>query len=227
MTTCNFVDLFLNELSVFGADRVFNPWATSCDRADLRESVYIRRRNLRKLLNACASFNEVDLWIGRDLGWRGGRRTGIALVDELTLAEYGDSLGISGLLKATAGPVMKERTATEIQTARARVARKVCYWNVFPFHPHEEGRPQTNRSHTRKERKVGIEFLSQLLQLIPVTRVVAIGNDASYALDSINIDHRRIRHPSYGGQREFHAQIDAFYGIRAKGCAQRTFFDEL
>lgn len=153
------VDRFLNDLSSFEAERVFNPWAANCRRVDIDQSFSVRLQNLRTVMSACADANEVDVWIGRDLGWRGGRRTGVALVDELSLHAYARSIDASGLAKATVGPAMKERTATEIHLARARVSKKLFFWNVFPFHPHEQDNPCSNRMHTRSEREVGLFFL--------------------------------------------------------------------
>jgi hypothetical protein len=164
------------------------------------------------------------MWIGRDLGWRGGRRTGVALVDESSLKDYALSLDLTGLKKATIGPAMRERTAAEIQIARIRVSKKLFFWNVFPFHPHELDKPQSNRMHTRQERDVGFEFLTRVIDLLPVGRVVAIGNDATHALQSADVTCSPVRHPSYGGQKEFHRQVDAHYGIATAEASQRDLF---
>lgn len=165
------------------------------------------------MLHACISAESVDIWIGRDLGWRGGRRTGVPFVDELTLTSYAESLGLPSLAKSTKGPPMKERTAFEIHQARARVRSKIFFWNVFPLHPHEEGRPLTNRMHTRAERDFGLQVLELLLSILPSKRLVTIGNDAAAAVEHLGHHFLAVRHPSYGGQRDFHTQIDAHYGI--------------
>ncbi len=211
------IDAFLNDLCSYEAERVFNPWTTNCEHADVEDSFSLRRENLRAVLCACAGADQVDVWIGRDLGWRGGRRTGVALVDEYSLDDYAHSIEVAGLTKATAGPVMRERTATEIHLARLRVSRKVFFWNVFPFHPHEAGKPQSNRMHTRREHDVGLAFLTAVLALLPVGRVVTIGNDASSALQAAGIEFSPVRHPSYGGQKDFHQEIDVHYRISSHG----------
>ncbi len=46
-------------------------------------------------------------------------------------------------------------------------------------------------------------------------RIVAIGRDASIALNGLSIPIETVRHPSYGGQAEFIAGINAIYGIPA------------
>lgn len=207
------VEAFISDLSSYEAERVFNPWTMNCDAVDIETSFAVRCENLRTVLTGCQEADSVDVWVGRDLGWRGGRRTGVALVDEYALDEYALSLDVVGLKKATVGPTMRERTATEINLARARVSRKLFFWNVFPFHPHEEGKPNSNRMHTRREHDVGLLFLKAVLKLLPVTRVVTIGNDATNALRAADVACYPVRHPSYGGQKEFHRQIDAHYNI--------------
>ena len=218
------IDAFLDDLTAYKSERVFNPWTMNCEAVDVDHSFGVRRGNLHAVLCACAHAEDVDVWIGRDLGWRGGRRTGVALVDESSLNDYARSIDVTGLRKATAGPAMRERTATEIHLARARVSRKLFFWNVFPFHPHEDGKPQSNRMHTRQERDVGLAFLTRVLNLLPVDRVVTIGNDATHALRAASVTCCPVRHPSYGGQKEFHRQIDAHYGIASGGSLQTDLF---
>lgn len=218
------INAFLNDLTAYEADRVFNPWTMNCEAVDVEDSFGVRRENLRAVLCACADADEVDVWIGRDLGWRGGRRTGVALVDESSLDDYALSIEVTKLKKATTGPAMRERTATEIHLARARVSRKLFFWNVFPFHPHESGKPQSNRMHTRRERDVGLGFLTAVLALLPVSRVVTIGKDATHAFQATGLSCCSVRHPSYGGQREFHRQIDAHYEISTAQTPQGDLF---
>ena len=218
------IDAFLKDLFSYRAEGVFNPWTTNCEHVDGNDSFGIRRENLRTVLSACAEADEVDVWIGRDLGWRGGRRTGVALVDEFSLDDYARSLEVARLTKATAAPLMRERTATEIHLARLRVSRKLFFWNVFPFHPHEKGKPQSNRMHTRREHEVGLAYLTVVLALLPVARVVTIGNDAASALEAAGVESFPVRHPSYGGQKEFHRQIDVHYQIPGREAGQGCLF---
>lgn len=218
------IDAFLTDLCTYEAERVFNPWTTNCEHVDVRNSFGIRRENLRTVLCACANADEVDVWVGRDLGWRGGRRTGVALVDEYSLDNYALSIEVTELKKATTTPIMRERTATEIHLARMRVSRKLFFWNVFPFHPHEAGKPQSNRLHTRREHDVGLTFLTNVLALLPVSRVVTIGNDATNALQAAGVECFPVRHPSYGGQKDFHRQINEHYRISGNDEEQGSLF---
>jgi hypothetical protein len=91
------------------------------------------------------------VWLGRDCGYRGGRRTGIALPDELHLDALQHHLGIDGIAKATVGSPITERTATHVWKAILEVNAKVFLWNIFPFHPFEPGNPMSNSRHTARE----------------------------------------------------------------------------
>ncbi|WP_127145253.1 uracil-DNA glycosylase [Pelagibacterium montanilacus] len=207
------LDIFLECLLSYTPLDSFNPWREICEQSDSADSHTIRLNNLTRVLEACLTDGEVDIWMGRDLGWRGGRRTGVPLVDELTLSSYGRSLRASPLQKATVDRPMKERTATEIELARRSVGAKVFFWNVFPYHPHEQGSPLSNRMHTRQEKELGREIFDLLVAFLPVRRFIAIGNDAANALDNWGFDVLSVRHPSYGGQRDFHRQVEGHYGI--------------
>lgn len=219
------LDELLVYLLSFRSDQAFNPWNQNCPLADGPGSYQVRKRNLKDVLTACIATENVDIWIGRDLGWRGGRRTGVPFVDELTLASYAQSIEIPRLTKATVGPPMKERTATEIHLARSRVSTKIFFWNVFPFHPHELDNPCTNRMHSRSERNFGLEALEMIISLLPVERLVAIGNDAYSAVNHLGQRCLHVRHPSYGGQRDFQAQIDSHYGVEQVRAEQPDLFD--
>lgn len=225
MCTADKVENFVDELSSYSSSKAFNPWNSNCSETDFENSFSVRQENLRSVLHACVDTQDVDVWIGRDLGWRGGRRTGIALVDEASLKNYARSLDLPELVKATAGPVMRERTATEIHLARARISKRIFFWNVFPFHPHEQDRPHTNRMHTRSERETGLYFLMKVLELMPVRRVITIGNDATRAIREAEIQCFPVRHPSYGGQKDFHQQINFHYQIAEALEVQTDMFE--
>jgi uracil-DNA glycosylase len=110
----------------------------------------------------------------------------------------------------------------------ASVTAHVFLWNVFPLHPHEPDDPFTNRSHNPRERAVGEAILAELILILRPRRLVCIGNDAAkVALRVAGFsDVMQVRHPSYGGQREFVSQIGCLYDVRAN-ARQLSFADEL
>ena len=74
---------FVKALAGLTFENAFNPYCNRCAVHDADDAPHRRAEMLRAILEA-ATETEVDsLWIGRDLGYRGGRRTGLALTDDL------------------------------------------------------------------------------------------------------------------------------------------------
>lgn len=206
-------DTFLTELAQVRLDAVFNPYSDQCPDHDLPGSYLCRRRNLGTALAAAWAAHGGSVWVARDLGYRGGRRTGLPLTDEVHLARFSAAWGGLPLHKATAGPVMAERTAAVIWEMLRRVNQPVFLWNLFPLHPHKANDPMSNRAHTVAERRVGEGFLIHLLEALQPERIIAIGNDAAVALQRLGLAHTKVRHPSYGGQSAFCNGVTNAYGL--------------
>jgi len=209
---------FIDELSGLRFPHAFNPYSEKCVVHDLDEAPAIRRKNLEAILFA-ATTNGIDsLWIGRDLGYRGGRRTGLPLTDEAHLSSHAAIFDCTSLCRATKGPMVTERTATVIWRMLENIGRPVFLWNVFPLHPHEQGDPLSNRCHTRAERQACRSLLIWLLGTLKPRYVVAIGKDAQNALADLDIAAVGVRHPSYGGQAEFVTGITTLYKLPKTRC---------
>lgn len=192
---------------------VFNPYRDCCPTHDRPDAARVRRRNLVRCLEAALTAHVDTIWVARDLGYRGGRRTGVPLTDEVHLGPAGVLLGGIALERATRGPVVAERTAAIVWRALSRIGQPVVLWNVFPLHPHDADDPFSNRCHTRAERCATWPLLMALIAMIEPRRIVAIGRDASLALCDIDVPVQMVRHPSYGGQAEFVAGVNAIYGL--------------
>lgn len=206
---------FVNSLKAVRCDNVFNPYADRCEVHDLENAPELRSQALMSMLDAAARAEIDALWIGRDLGYRGGRRTGLALTDDVHLSVHATRWNVK-IERATAGSIVAERTATVIWSILAPVTASVFLWNVFPFHPHEPDAPFTNRSHSAKERELGQSILAELILILRPKRLVCIGNDAANAASRLAGLARieQVRHPSYGGQKEFITQISGLYQLR-------------
>jgi uracil-DNA glycosylase len=207
---------FVSALAAADLPSVFNPWRDRCAIHDRRDAAARRRANLERVLVAALDARVETIWIARDLGYRGGRRTGVPLTDEIHLNHAAALMGGIALERATQGPVIAERTAAIVWQVLSRIGQPVMLWNVFPFHPHEEGDPMSNRCHTRAEREATWPLLQALMSMVGPKRIVAIGRDAHLALDGLNIPTTAIRHPSYGGQREFIDGMFDLYGINGR-----------
>ncbi|GHA38539.1 uracil-DNA glycosylase [Devosia pacifica] len=191
----------------------FNPYSDLCSDFDRPDAAQIRRHNLEMVLDAAIDRGVESIWVARDLGYRGGRRTGLALTDEAHLAAHADLLGTPPLSRSTNGPMVAERTATVIWQMLIAIRQPVFLWNVFPLHPHVAGDPMSNRCHTRSERLASRHVMVGLIHLLAPRRVLAIGRDAQLALEDLGVTAEKVRHPSYGGQTEFIEGVSAHYGL--------------
>ncbi len=71
----------------------FNPYRDRCELCDLDDAPQRRSAALFALLTV-ATQREIDsVWVGRDLGYRGGRRTGLALTDDVHIGQHARPLG--------------------------------------------------------------------------------------------------------------------------------------
>ena len=205
---------FVESLGALRFENTFNPYSDRCVVDDLDDAPRRRSESLRAMLEAAAECSIDSIWIGRDLGYRGGRRTGLALTDDVHLHAHAQRWGVS-VERPTRGEVVAERTAAVTWRVLSRIEVPVFLWNVFPLHPHEKNDPFSNRSHNARERRAGEELLVQLISLLRPRRLIAIGNDAAVTAYRFAEHHQvaKVRHPSYGGQTQFLRQLRELYDL--------------
>lgn len=204
--------LIMESLWQLEFDGTFNPYKESCSVHDRIDSPDIRSSILLEILEKAADTKVDAIWIGRDLGHKGGRRTGLALTDDLSFEKHLARWELD-VERPTAGTPVKERTATVIWDMLDQISEQVFLWNVFPLHPYPIAKEFSNRAHTAKERRAGEQILRLIFELILPERIVAIGNDAANVARGLwaDADIHQVRHPSYGGQIEFCASIQQLY----------------
>lgn len=208
------VEKFIRQLKSLSFENSFNPYSDRCTVYDYFDAPQKRRSMLRAMLGAATQVEIDSIWIGRDLGYRGGRRTGLALTDDVHLAHHTKRWGIE-IDRITKGKAVPERTASVIWDVLSLIETPIFLWNVFPLHPYEVGKQFSNRAHNSIERAAGEELLEALIGILNPRRIVAIGNDAEKAALRMSTREKivKVRHPSYGGQNEFLAQMKCLYNI--------------
>ena len=204
---------FVRALSGIRLPDVFNPYADTCAVHDQADAPAVRRRNLRTLLAAAQQLGIDTIWMGRDLGYRGGRRTGLALTDERNLPAMSRIYPGSESSKTTIGPEVAERTAAEIWAVLALLDKPPLLWNVFPFHPHDKDEPFTNRKFTNRELREVDDLNASLIHWLGIRRIVSIGQDAATYAAKFGVEVVSVRHPSYGGVTEFREGISRLHGL--------------
>ena len=208
------VEAFVRRLADVSLPNVFNPYRDTCPIFDVEGASEIRKTNLINLLRAARKQNVTSIWIARDLGYRGGRRTGLALTDEHHLPIMASMFGGIDLKRTTVGPPVKERTASTIWNVVERIGLPIFMWNAFPFHPHTPGEPMSNRCHRMSERQHTSWVLNEILGFLQPDKVYSIGGDAKKCLATLGVQTTVFRHPSYGGQTEFVAQVEQAYKLK-------------
>ncbi len=207
--------VFAQTLAELRMRSVFNPYADVC-RFMMRPmppafvSATLSASSMQRSQHGSIRFGWPEIWAIAAVGGP------CALTDEIHLEKAGALLGGVKLHRATRGPLVAERTAAVIWGALSRIEQPVVLWNVFPLHPHEKEDPLTNRCHTRAERDATWSLFEALLGMIQPKRIVAIGRDAGMALAAVDLPLYVVRHPSYGGQKEFLTGITRFIALSGK-----------
>ena len=192
----------------------FNPYSNRCDVHDLEDAPKRRATALFEMLQKAQGAELDSMWIGRDLGYRGGRRTGLAFTDDVHVKAHARRWSLS-LQRSTKGEVVAERTATIVWRVLSGVDATVFLWNVFPLHSHKPENPFSNRPHNSREREIGEEILAELVQLLKPRKLVAVGNDAEKTANRVASKEivKKVQHPSYGGQPIFLRQMAELYDL--------------
>jgi uracil-DNA glycosylase len=174
-----------------------------------------RTHNLR------AYFRAIDarpgrrlLVVGEALGYRGGLGTGIPLSSSALLTHSRQPFLRALRPSLQLHDEVAEVTATIVWDYLARRRTLPLFWNAFPFHPHREGEPQSNRAPTAAEMSEGIAYLQLIRDWYQPQRLAGLGRKGAQALKRAfpGASVITLRHPSYGGKNEFIRGMDGLLG---------------
>ncbi len=194
---------FIAELGEYPSDQqTTNQYSTKLPSGE------ICRENLLRYLTEVSERRPKMMLMGEAPGYRGCRLTGIPFTSERIMLDGVPALEMLGShrgyrLVDNRGPVHRESSATIVWDALDSYDCVPVLWAAFPFHPHHFGKPNSNRTPTAGEVASGSRFWLELLRIMEIDRVVAVGNVAHQALARAGIEATRIRHPSHGGKRAF------------------------
>ncbi len=172
--------------------------------------INLQRHNLERYLEQMLLMRPRVLLVGEAPGYNGCRLTGIPFTSEDIVFQgvckgrlFGEGYRAQNLKPK------KEQTATAMWSVLEGCSALPLLWNAFPFHPHKKDDPFSNRKPTSTELKLGAHYLSWLIELFAIQKVIAVGNVADDILGRMGIEHEKVRHPSYGGKVEFREQLES------------------
>ena len=206
---------FIEELRSLKFDNVFNPYSDRCTEHDREDAASRRSSTLLAMLTEAAKVELDAIWLGRDFGYRGGRRTGLAFTDDINLDAHLTRWNLETRCP-TKGKNISERTAKVVWSALRQIEASIFLWNVFPLHPHLKSKEFTNRKHNTSERCAGEDLLQALIEMLCPRRLIAVGNDAAITAFRKFSPQKvtKVRHPSFGGAKIFLRQIGDLHGCQ-------------
>lgn len=170
----------------------------------------IRRANLARYLSQISQISPSVLLVMEAPGYRGSRLTGVPVTSRRILLNgvpelglYGSANGYQDVPEPGFEKINGEQSATAVWGTLAAIGKAAAVWNAYPFHPHKEGLPLTNRAPRRAETELGIVFLREFIDLFGFETLIAVGNVADDTLNRMNIAHHKVRHPAQGGKNDF------------------------
>lgn len=168
----------------------------------------LRRRNLELYLEELLDRSPKVLLLGEAPGFRGMRITGVPFTNRTMFQGPANSFGLFGpgkgyVLPPEAADVAAEPTATVMWDVLAELRFLPLLWSACPWHTHIPGKPQSNRTPTAADARLGTPFWQSLAELFSIDSVVAVGNVAHRSLLFSGVDAPKVRHPSHGGRAGF------------------------
>lgn len=170
----------------------------------------LRRANLLRYLQTMMQRQIHWMLVMEAPGYRGCRLTGVPVTSRKILLEGLPELSLFGREQGYHIPddpgfekVSGEQSATIVWDTLRSLKVVPLIWNAFPFHPHQPGKPLSNRKPRQSELRIGADFLREMIHLAQPGKIVAVGNVAESSLRGLGLECVRVRHPAQGGKNDF------------------------
>jgi uracil-DNA glycosylase len=197
------MDELLAELAAAHIGATFNQYREAAA-DDLPGAPAVRLANLRHYLGERAG--APVLAVGEAAGYQGMRWSGIAFTSERDLERFGPPYAVTCSVRRWSEPsgTIVHRVLRELDAER-----RVILWNTVPTHPHQPGRPLSNRRPSVAEIAAGAAFVERALTVLRPVVLVAVGRVAESVLGD---RAAYVRHPANGGGAAFAAGIRDIIG---------------
>lgn len=192
------IEKFISDLAnTKASEDAKNPWDYT------RSSNEIRRKNLEGYLTRMSLLEPKVILIGEAPGYRGCGRVGMPFSSEKLLLSHPffEDKKIFGIENEDA-PIA-EASATIVWKTFDSLNFYPLMWASYPFHPHQPGKIESNRTPRGEEVLLGRVFVKNLLEMFNIQKIVAVGKVAEKNLTEMNLVSTPIRHPSHGGATLF------------------------
>jgi uracil-DNA glycosylase len=166
-----------------------------------------RRQNIQRYFEQMMERRTAVLLVGEAPGYRGMTVTGVPFTNK-GLISGDDPFGMFGPDNGYSVPpevltVPAEPTATVMWNVLADLDFLPLLWSAYPFHPHQPGKPYSNRTPSAPEVKAGTPIWQDLARIFHIESVVAVGNIGHRSLMASGLNVPKIRHPAHGGKELF------------------------
>ena len=169
--------------------------------------------NLKLYLHYLLKHNNDILFVGEAPGYRGCRLTGIPFTsgEVIRVARHdvfkqiGDQIRLAHIDAEATASVVWEYFGTNRPIP--------ILWNSFPFHPHSDGKPDSNRKPDRAEIEEGKLYLLMLCEIFQPKKLCSLGRVGQGILSEIfpNNEVIYVRHPARGGNHWFLEGMKTIY----------------
>lgn len=160
--------------------------------------------------------------VGEAPGFKGGRLTGIPFSSGKLLQES-DHPFIKVLRpQLELDSCEKENTASMVWQYLSEQTDVPVFWNAFPFHPHPSRVQKKNRNPKQSEIEEGAEYLEMMVEIFKPDQIAGLGRSGVACVEKVFPERQvaYIRHPSYGGKKDFIQGMDLlFSGSFSEGTA--------